>query len=339
MRFFTHIAAGLLLYTVLVWLLNQPYTLAGLMFVTIGSLIPDLIDQATGDHRGWGHSIIWIIPTIFIFIWNTQLGLGFMAGFMMHILFDAMTKKGVPFLYPFQKTRIVVPKKEKSRIQTGHKKEIALFIVVILILIPVSYGVLCGFPEIPGVPAKNITNSTNKTNSTPYKSLTSDYRSPSSYSSGKNPVSSGKTPTKSASSSNPSNSTFDEIDLDSQLQEWLNDNTETGQETNNQTQNNHGDETQNNSGDETQNQTNTIVDGLFGDLSFDNLPEGVQVETNMSMDEDTEGFFNNDTMTDNDESGYYIYDDNVFDDNSYDDFFMGLMGTLIVAGSGLIGKT
>lgn len=330
MRFFTHIAAGLLLYTVLVWLLNQPYTLAGLMFVTIGSLLPDLIDQATGAHRGWGHSIIWIIPIIFIFIWNTQLGLGFMAGFLMHILFDAMTKKGVPFLYPFGKTRIVVPKKEKSRIQTGHKKEIALFIVVILILLPVSYGVICGFPEIPGVTAKNITNSTNKTNSTPYKTLTSDYRSPSSYSTNTPSLNSAKTAAK-TTSSNPSNSTLEDVDLDSQLQEWLNDNNGNDQGTNNQTQNNPG--------DNTQNQTNTIVDGLFGDLSFDNIPEGVQVENNMSMDEDTGGFFSDESNGNNDQSDYYVYDDDdTFEDNSYDDFFMGLMGTLIFAGSGLIGK-
>ncbi len=329
MRFFTHIAGGLLLYTVLVWLLNQPYTLAGIMFVTIGSLLPDLIDQATGKHRGWGHSIIWIIPTIFMFLWNTQIGLGFMTGFMMHILFDALTKKGVPFLYPFSKTRIVIPKKEKSRIQTGHKKEIALFIVVILILIPVSYGVLYGFPEIPGVNGKNITNSTNKTNSTPKTLLSSDYRSPTSYSNKTPSTLSEKTATKNANENNGnsnSNNTLDEIDLDSQLQDWLNDNTDTNNEDNNQTQ-----------GDE--NQTNTIIDGLFGDLSFDNLPEGVQVETNMSMDEDTNGFFNDDQFTNSDESDYYTYDDGVFEDNSYDDFFMGLVSTLFIAGSGLIGKT
>ena len=329
MRFFTHIAGGLLIYTVLVWLLNQPYTIAGIMFVTIGSLLPDLIDQATGTHRGWGHSIIWIIPTVFMLIWNSQIGLGFMAGFMMHILFDAITKKGVPFLYPFSKTRIVMPKKEKSRIQTGHKKEIALFIVVVLILIPVSYGVLHGFPEIPGISKNNTnsTNNTNKTNSTPHSSLSSDYRSPSSYSTNSTPyASTAKTAAK--TSSTPTDNITEEIDLDAELQNWLDDVSETDQETDNQTQNNQN------------NETNTIVDGLFGDLSFDNLPEGVQVETNMSMDEDTEGFFNDDSnSTSSDESDYYVYDDDTFEDNSYDDFFMGLLSTLIFAGSGLIGKT
>lgn len=330
MRFFTHVAGGLLLYTVLVWLLNQPYTLAGIMFVTIGSLLPDLIDQATGTHRGWGHSIIWIIPTIFMFIWNTQIGLAFMSGFLMHILFDAITKKGVPFLYPFSKTRIVMPKKEKSRIQTGHKKEIALFIVVVLILIPVSYGVLHGFPEIPGISKNNTnsTNNTNKTNSTPYSSLSSDYRSPSSYSTNSTPYSStAKTATKTNSTSSSDNIT-DEIDLDAELEQWLDDVSETVQGNDNQTQNNQN------------NNNNTIVDGLFGDLSFDNLPEGVQVETNMSMNEDTGGFFSDDSnSTSNNEDDYYTYDDDTFEDNSYDDFFMGLVSTLILVGGGLIGKT
>lgn len=328
MRFFTHLAGGLLLYTVLVWLLNQPYTLAGIMFVSIGSLLPDLIDKATGEHRGWGHSIIWIIPTVFMFLWNTQIGLAFMSGFLMHILFDAITKKGVPFLYPFSKTRIVMPKKEKSRIQTGHKKEIALFIVVVLILIPVSFGVLHGFPDIPGI-SKNNTNSTNitnKTNSTPYSSLSSDYRSPSSYSTNSTPYASAAK-TASTTSSTPSGNITDEVDLDAELEKWLDDVSGNDQGTDNQTQNN-------------QNNTNTIVDGLFGDLSFDNLPEGVQVETNMSMDEDTEGFFNDDSnSTSYNEDDYYTYDDDAFEDNSYDDFFMGLVGTLIFVGGGLIGKT
>lgn len=329
MRFFTHLAGGLLLYTVLVWLLNQPYTLAGIMFVSIGSLLPDLIDKATGEHRGWGHSIIWIIPTVFMLLWNSQIGLAFMSGFMMHILFDALTKKGVPLLYPFSKTRIVMPKKEKSRIQTGHKKEIALFIVVVLILIPVSYGVLHGFPDIPGITKNNTnsTNTTNKTNSTPYSSLSSDYRSPSSYSTNATPyTSAAKTaPTSSKTSDNITDEIDLDAELDAELEKWLND-SENNQGTNNQTQNN--------------NETNTIVDGLFGDLSFDNLPEGVQVESNMSMDEDTGGFFNDDSnSTSNNEDDYYTYDDDTFEDNSYDDFFMGLVGTLIFVGGGLIGKT
>jgi membrane-bound metal-dependent hydrolase YbcI (DUF457 family) len=146
MRFYTHIPAGLLLYTILIWVFNQPYTLASVLVVVLFSVLPDLIDKVTGEHRGWGHSVIWLIPIAVLFVVKIQLGLACFSAFSMHILLDSVTKTGVPFLYPFSKTRMVMPKKEKSRIQTGSKQETALCIVIVLLLIPLTYCVLFGVP-------------------------------------------------------------------------------------------------------------------------------------------------------------------------------------------------
>ena len=133
MKFYTHIAGGLLLYVFLVWMFNQPLNLVGIMAVCCVSVIPDILDRLVGEHRSWGHSAVLLIPIILSFLISIWFGLALFSGFMAHILFDIMTKKGVAFLYPFSKTRYVMPKKEKSRIITGSKQEKALFIVVILL--------------------------------------------------------------------------------------------------------------------------------------------------------------------------------------------------------------
>ena len=75
MRFYTHIPAGLLLYTILVWIFGQPYSLAGILIVVLFSVLPDLIDKVTGEHRGWGHSAIWLIPIVAFFFFNPAVGL------------------------------------------------------------------------------------------------------------------------------------------------------------------------------------------------------------------------------------------------------------------------
>lgn len=191
MKYYTHIPAGILLYTLLVWLLNEPFSIAGILLTAGISVLPDLIDKMTGEHRGIGHTIIWFIPIVAAIFLYAPLGIALLSGFTAHILFDLLTKKGVPFLYPFSKTALVMPKKEKSRIITGSKQEKALCLVVILILMPVSYGVINGMPDLPnffGDTNKTWNNTTNKTNKTGNnlldtisKKATGDLRSNSSY--------------------------------------------------------------------------------------------------------------------------------------------------------------
>ena len=220
MKFYTHIPAAILIYSVLVWIFNEPFTLAGILFTAWISVMPDLLDKVTGKHRGIGHSIIWVIPIIFGGILNLQAGIALFAGYATHILFDTMTKKGVPFLYPFKKIAFVMPKKEKQRIITGSTQEKALCLVIIMLLCPVAYGVTQGFPDL-GILGK--TNSTgnnttkNKTNSI-YDKLSDyankDWRTNSSYPNYKYNNTYKKSNSSSSGSSNAEQS----------FQDWINNN-------------------------------------------------------------------------------------------------------------------
>ena len=54
MRYYTHIALGILLYTLFVWLLDQPFTIAGILFTAWISIMPDLIERVIGDIEAGG---------------------------------------------------------------------------------------------------------------------------------------------------------------------------------------------------------------------------------------------------------------------------------------------
>lgn len=358
MRFYTHIPAGLLLYTLLVWIFGQPYTLAGVLTVILFSVLPDLIDKVTGEHRGWGHSAIWLIPIAALVFLKPALGVACFSAFSMHVLLDSITKKGVPFLYPFSKTRLVMPKKEKSRIQTGSKQETALCVVIVLLLIPMTYCVLCG---VPGDLFASASNSTklNKTgnNSTkgyynPYTNLRNS-TGYSGYSKGSSGTTSGsgsltKNLKSSAGTSQTSNSTNSTSDnLDQGLLNWLNQDLSNNNQ-NNQTNNSTTsttDEYGNNIADVLVGPSQTIQDltegsdstdqedaknTFFSDLQsqFDNLVEGVPYETN-STDSD-QSMFDFDGTTNPDAEG----------EESSDSDQLGLMlATLtLFAGGGLVGK-
>lgn len=355
MKFYTHIPAGLLLYTVFVWILNQPYTMGAVLFVIFISILPDLLDRVLGSHRGWGHSAILLIPLVCVAIWIPELSIAGLSAFLMHILLDTITKKGVPFLYPFNKTRLVMPKKEKSRIKTGHKKEIALCLIIIFLLIPVSYGVLHGFPDLSNTLKGN--NSTNKTNSS---LLNKDYRSPSSYNStGSVPYSYSKSGNSSSqpsasASNNTKNSSINWSSLDKYLTDWWNnlnsDNQDNQTDGNNQDDQNNQDpnsqnNSQNNNNLNNSNNSGSATDVLFGDLRYDSLAEGEQMEENMTM-ADGDDFFTDmfgDSSNENpdDDSQYSSqYQDGYYDDSEWDvngNYFF-IMGALLAAG-GFILKT
>lgn len=348
MKFYTHVPASLLLYTILVWILNQPYTIGGVLFVIVISVLPDLLDKVLGSHRGWGHSAILLIPLVCVAIWIPALSIAGLSAFLMHILLDTLTKKGVPFLYPFSKTSLVMPKNEKSRIQTGHKKEIALCLIIIFLLIPVSYGVLIGFPDISN--ELNGNNSTNKTNSS---LLNKDYPSPSSYnrySSVSNIYFNSINPTSkptNSSTNNSKNSSIGGSSLDEYLTNWWKDLRSANQDnqTDENNQSNQGNENNQNNGDDSQNNnqntsnSNSASDFLFGDLCYDNLAEGEQIEENMTMAEGddffNDMFWNSSNMNPNNESQYISqYQDVFYDDLGLDgsgNYFF-IMGSLLVAG-------
>lgn len=336
MRFYTHIAGGILLFTLLVWLFNLPFSMVGILFTGWISILPDLVDRVTGDHRGWGHSVIWLIPITTSFLINSTLGIAFLSGFMMHILFDIVTRKGVPFLYPFSNTRLVMPKKEKSRIMTGSKQEIALFIVVILLFAPVAYGVVQGYDlgsALGGSTGNNTLNKANKTNSALdnfIKYATGNLRSnnsypKSSYSPSYNSGHSSNNSKKSSSSSSQNSSS--ESNPYQNLLDWL---------TNNQP-------TEDTSNETNQTNDNIITDVLFGDIAagspYDNLKEGQVVESDFiaSSDNSTIDFLDGFGLFGDSNSG----EDGSFDSDNNDGWFddLGYMiGAFLLSLEGLSAK-
>lgn len=66
MRYYTHIIAGITFYLIYSLLFSSNVTLAGLLCSCIASVLPDVIDNASGKHRGIGHSLI-LVPFLAFF--------------------------------------------------------------------------------------------------------------------------------------------------------------------------------------------------------------------------------------------------------------------------------
>jgi membrane-bound metal-dependent hydrolase YbcI (DUF457 family) len=330
MRYYTHIALGILLYTLFVWLIDQPFTIAGILFTAWISIMPDLIEKVIGEHRSWGHSIIWLIPVIASFFLNIQIGIAFASGFLGHILLDIVTKKGVPFLYPFKKTRMVMPQKEKSRIQTGSKQEKALCLVIILILVPLAYGVLYGMPNFGEIASGN-NSSLNKTNSSNALSnlidkITGNLKSNGTKSTGYKtsnytPYTKTNAVDKTTDKITPNTTTTDDT---SSLIDWLTDNPIIDQTQNNTNNNN------NNTNTNTTNTTNSteedlldLLDPLFDDMS--NAAAGGDLEQNITMEDDSQDYVPDDyDPTNNPDTDYYDDggDSSEGDEGGWFDFFL-----------------
>ena len=86
MRSYTHIAGALLLYISFSYLINLNNLYLGLFVAGWISLFPDILERLLGTHRGYGHSIFWLIPFILISFFNITIGVGFVMG-IYHMLF------------------------------------------------------------------------------------------------------------------------------------------------------------------------------------------------------------------------------------------------------------
>ena len=136
MRSYTHIAGALLLFISFSYLINLNNLYLGLFVAGWISLFPDILDRLLGAHRGYGHSIFWLIPFILISFFNITVGAGLVMGIISHAVLDILTTHGSPLLYPLSKTNFVVLN-EKKRIKTGTKQDKAVFITLIFLLIPI----------------------------------------------------------------------------------------------------------------------------------------------------------------------------------------------------------
>lgn len=135
MKSYTHIAGAILSFILFSYIINLNSILIGIFFAGWISLFPDILDKLIGKHRGYGHSIIWIIPFILVGLWNIGIAAALIIGFLSHIFLDILTENGSPVLYPFSKTNFVCFSKGR-RIKTGTNQDKALFLFILFLLVP-----------------------------------------------------------------------------------------------------------------------------------------------------------------------------------------------------------
>ena len=141
MRSYTHITGAIVLFLSFAYLTNLNNLLVGILFASWITLFPDILDRLIGKHRGYGHSIIWIIPCLLAAFFNVTIAIALIIGIISHVLLDLITTHGTPILYPLWKTNFVVLNK-KRRIKTGTNHDKAVFLALIFLLIPIAAKML-----------------------------------------------------------------------------------------------------------------------------------------------------------------------------------------------------
>jgi len=141
MKSYTHIAGAVLLFLFIAYFLNLNNLWVGILFSGWISVMLDPLDRLIGEHRGIGHSVFLFLPGIILIFFNFTIGVALIVGIFSHLFLDSFTVHGVPILYPINKTNFVALPKKK-RIKTGTNHEKALFLVLILLLIPALYFTL-----------------------------------------------------------------------------------------------------------------------------------------------------------------------------------------------------
>lgn len=135
MKFYTHIMGGILFFLIFAHIFHIPYILTGIFFVSWIAVFPDILDKLIGKHRGFGHSIIWVVPFSIVGIFNFTVAAALLIGFLSHLVLDIFTVHGSPLLYPIKKTKFVALNK-KRRIRTGTNQDKAVLIFIMFLVIP-----------------------------------------------------------------------------------------------------------------------------------------------------------------------------------------------------------
>jgi inner membrane protein len=146
MLFHTHIMFGVVSFILLSPLFSGGNEVLFLVFVLLGSVLPDIDDghskikKASGvigsiisfifKHRGIFHSLVMVIALFIVLsMWSTYYAFGLCIGYLSHLLSDALTPMGVQFLYPLTTWKLRGP------IKVGSIGEwVVLFGLVILVI-------------------------------------------------------------------------------------------------------------------------------------------------------------------------------------------------------------
>jgi len=117
-----------------------------LVLVLLGSVLPDIDDgnskikKASGvlgslisfmfKHRGIFHSLVMVVVLfVLMSFWNTYYAIGLSIGYLSHLLSDALTPRGIQFLYPFSSWKL------KGPIRVGSIGEwVVLFGLILLVI-------------------------------------------------------------------------------------------------------------------------------------------------------------------------------------------------------------
>ena len=137
MRSYTHIAAAMLFYVLFSFLFNFDRLMLGLFFAAWISVFPDILDKLLGKHRGFGHSLLWLVPFSLVGFWDMGVAAAILIGFSSHLLMDIFTVHGCPLLYPIREMNFVSLGK-KRRIKTGTNTDKSVFIFLVFLLIPLT---------------------------------------------------------------------------------------------------------------------------------------------------------------------------------------------------------
>jgi inner membrane protein len=137
MRSYTHIAAAMLFYVLFSFLFNFDRFMLGIFFAAWISVFPDILDKLLGKHRGFGHSLLWLVPFSLVGFWDMGVAAAILIGFSSHLLMDIFTVHGCPLLYPIREMNFVSLGK-KRRIKTGTNTDKSVFIFLVFLLIPLT---------------------------------------------------------------------------------------------------------------------------------------------------------------------------------------------------------
>ncbi len=150
MLWMTHVLIGLFFYLVLSRFGVLPVSLLGVLFVSLGSVLPDIDHPRSfvshlsaffrfgsklihlGGHRGPMHTIWAVLFLTSLVIAITRrlpisalvASSAFALGYVAHLIADSFTRSGVAWFYPVDRHRISGP------IRTGGFIEVGLFFVM-----------------------------------------------------------------------------------------------------------------------------------------------------------------------------------------------------------------
>lgn len=139
MRYYTHIAGSLLV--ALLFAIIFSIKPSALYLFVAGAAAPllDQVDSFMGTHERKTHNIFVLIGSLAFILISFQIGIAIFAAVFSHIILDLFNVHGCPLLYPLKEIKFVCLNR-KNRIKTGTKKEKALFLFFLVIVVGAMLG-------------------------------------------------------------------------------------------------------------------------------------------------------------------------------------------------------